>query len=192
MTRYIALCALAAAACNGSKDGDSGETGADTGDTMTMEDTGTMTETCATDGPVAITAYDVTCTGTTAEFSASTSGLTDSGWAFSQETGNAPPNFSENHPLAGTADAASCTSSLSVSLSAGTDYVAGTSSLFGCDDWYNAGVMTYAIAVADSTGGIADCVAFGDDVADMTAGTSERINEPDFDLAQCSEGMRMQ
>jgi hypothetical protein len=185
MNRFIALSVLLAAGCNGDKDGDSGAGTGDTADTQT--ETGDTQTACggnAYEGPITLTAVEVTCAGTDATIGAEVNGVTGGGWSWASDTANNPP-FEENHPLESTAADAECnTDVVGVSLTVG-EYVAGSGTLFTCDGHYNdPAVMTYAVAVADSTGALADCWAWGVNAAEFIAGT---VGTPDFDATQCTE-----
>lgn len=187
MTHRIAILAAVAAACTGDKGVDSG----------TPADTGTAACAETYDGPPVIQEVRVECLSTnTVRFYARTEGWTDDGYVFSQETGNQTPNYSDEHDLtAYDWDACGFEDNLERELSTSADYNAAQrnqSTVFSCEPdvhFDGAGVMTYAFAVNDQQGQVADCLAFGEDVNGMkNSPASDRVNEPSFDLGICSAG----
>jgi hypothetical protein len=68
----------------------------------------------------------------------------------------------------------------------------GESTLFGCDDLV-AGAenfsVTFALAVRDDAGEIADCVVFGHDAAGLIAGSVEDLSAPAWVNSDCRVGM---
>lgn len=194
MKFHYCLVALAIA-CGGDKDATSGATGDSTTDT-----TGVGTD-CAPDGPftgpLGITAYSVTCTGTDVTFDIETAGVTAGGWVFSQETGTAGGQWADNHTLESYEYDQTCGTfdKLHRTIAAtGTD--AGTlaqdvNSLFHCDTHYEvADKMTYAFAVDDSTGNQAACSVVGGDPAALIAQSGNNVGEPPVpDLSACVEGL---
>jgi hypothetical protein len=188
MTYRIAVLAALAVGCT------AGDKGADSGDSG---GTGTCPQ-GTYDGPVSVQQATVDCTdSTTVRFYANTEGWTDDGYVFAQETGNTSPGgqYSDEHDLtAYDWDACGFEDNLEQELTTDVglnDAARNQSTVFSCapDVHYDgSGTMTYAFAVNDSDGNLADCLAFGDDVAGMKNGTYDRVNEPSFDLGICSEG----
>jgi hypothetical protein len=192
--RY-ALVALALA-CNGDDTDKTGVTGdtADTTDTQTPGDCpdGTFS------GPIAITATTVSCTGTTATFSATTEAVAAGGSVFAQETASeyAGGQWSENHPLDQTAaDECGFSSELSRSITAAIgatgDVESGVSSLWTCEQLEDNAYMTFAFFALDGTGAVADCSAFGHDPAGMSSSAYTIVGQvPDYptELAACEAG----
>lgn len=187
--RY-ALLALALA-CNGDDGDKTGVTG-DTADT----DTDTDTDPCAGGeftGAVAITSASLTCTGTTATLHVATDGVAAGGSVYFQETGNVGTGqWSENHSLSQTAaDECGFTSELGSTVTTGVDInaVDDTNSLFSCDQLEDNDYMTFAFFALDGTDAVVDCVAFGDDVTGLLAGTHDNVGDDSlYDLAGCTEG----
>ena len=189
MHKHFAFLAVFALACAGEGDKESG-------------DTGPTDATCADgryDGPTSIVDADVTCTGTDVRFYAETEGWTDGGLVFSQETANAEPNYSDEHELASfNADACGFMDELERVIGDGTtvndplnDCNINECSVFTCGAHYNdPNVMSYAFYVYDSAANFADCRAIGENPGKLLSdGSANRVNEPSFDLGNCTSGL---
>lgn len=187
----FAMIAFIVAGCAGDKD--PADSGTDSG-----------TAACpggAYSGPITITSHSVGCGGgTTVTFDVTTDGVTGGGWVFSQETGNADDPYdqwSDTHTLDSVGADADCnTDHLSRTLDDVThladplvDWQIDQSTVFGCATHYESPgpVMSYAFGVADATGALVTCAAYGEDVAGMLNGTYNRANPPDFDLSGCDD-----
>lgn len=185
MTYRIAVLAALAVGCTA---GDKGADSGDSGGTATCPQ-GTY------DGPVSVQRAEVDCTDTrTVRFYANTEGWTDDGYVFAQETGNEVQYSDEHDLIAYDWDACGFEDNLEQTLTTNVDFndvARNQSTVFSCefeDHYDESGVMTYAFAVNDVDGNLADCLAFGHDVTGMKNGTYDRLNEPSFDLGICSEG----
>jgi hypothetical protein len=187
----IALAVLAACDDGTTTDTDTTETG----------DTGTTTA-CSTIDPATIsttvTDVDVSCTETEATLDASLTGVSAVGSAvmYLQETGNAEPNWSEEHPL-DTIGVDPCLASeeletVLTSLGESTGgFVPGQSSVFTCTGHFNdPDVLTVAVYVEDADDPtITSCLVVGHDPAGLIAGDYDEAGAPpSFDLAGCATG----
>lgn len=144
------------------------------------------------EGPTSLVEMAVECdpNDVNVRYSACTRGWTANGQIYLQETGNPPPNWAESHDLVSVSfDAMQWWDDLEQVVRTGVnvaDQAPNQSSLFTCPAFYEAGVMTYAFLVYDLDGSPADCVVWGQDPQAMIDGTIERVNEPPFDLANCT------
>lgn len=147
-------------------------------------------------GSLLITYVSVGCDeNDVVRFFAETNGLTADGVAFAQETGNSPPNWSDSITLEsyefdpdGNWDRLEHTLTTGIAFE---DYVQNVNTVFTCDAHFDVanGVMSYAFGVYDLSGNLADCLMYGDNPGVMQAGSQDRINEPDWDLSICEEGV---
>ena len=136
-----------------------------------------------------IVSYSVDCVGSTVTFGATTVGLTSAAVVFSEETGTTHVHYSDEHDLVSIeADPHGAFDVLEQQLQTGVsfgDEQRNQSTVFPCD-FYGSGIMSYAIAVWDLGGTLADCVAFGDAPAALINGSPfGRVNEPAFDVSGC-------
>ncbi|MEZ4235645.1 MAG: hypothetical protein R3F59_05685 [Myxococcota bacterium] len=188
MTKRIAVIAiLAAAGCDTGKIGDSGDSGA--GDCPDGR----------YNGPVEITEAQVYCieNDTKVRFEAHTNGWTDGGYVFEEDTANtstgAYDNWSDQHDLtAYDWDACGYYDNVQQELITGrgiNDWQENVSTVFQCGYHYGSVVMTYAFAVNDENGNLANCLAFGDNVTALKNGTISRPNDPTFDISICQAGV---
>ncbi|MEQ1507213.1 MAG: hypothetical protein ABMB14_33600 [Myxococcota bacterium] len=164
--------------------GDSGSEGTTDG----TEWTDTATESA---GPLEVYSSELTCIGEDeVEYTAIASGAASEVWLFQQETGNNPPNWSENHTLELVSDGDDAVYERLLLDGSGIEYdlfqqEQDYSTLFDCQDFLTApGVMSFAVALIED-GEIADCIAYGADPRVMIDGTQDRVNEPVFDLTNC-------
>lgn len=189
MKIHLALFALFAAACTGD---------------LGTKDTGTTesgTTECANfyDGPISIDVATVTCDGHEVTYYAETTGWTDGGYVFTQETGNTEPQYSDEHDLE-SFDYDACgewdhlrrrlqdRDTMSDPIN---DWQRNVSTVFDCDDHFgDPNVITYAFAVVDLDGNEAACIVYGDDPEGMINGDYQRVDaQPSFDLNQCVRGV---
>ncbi|HHO53450.1 MAG TPA: hypothetical protein ENK18_21905 [Deltaproteobacteria bacterium] len=193
MTRRLVLFSTLclAASCEGDLIGKTGDTGAGN---------------CPTPftGPILIVEAGITCDdANTVTFTATTDGLTSGGLIFSQETGNAEPQWADEHDLESIDWDENCGSydNLARTLTTGAgvnDWQVNQSTVFRCDDdgagnpyHHNADVMSYAFRVYDFDNVMADCIIGGDDPTGMVNGTYNRVNDPvnPGELASCDVGV---
>lgn len=146
-------------------------------------------------GVVEIESIDINCDTTTqVTFTVNTVGVAADGNVFSQETGNATPNYSDNHTLAfDSSDACGQTSVLTRTLTTDTSLANAqpdSSTVFSCaaDTHYAADVMTYAFHIFDDGGNELDCLVAGNNPSDLIDGASDRVNEPTYSVADCATG----
>lgn len=170
----------------------------DSGATIPTSDTSS----CATmySGPTVIESWSVECapnahlrvlvqtTGWVQDWGDSAFFAIDSGGGAS---------WSENHPLNSNGNRGPCGAedelALDLLTNAGTSagfptYEPMVSSYYTCEDHYDAvGMMSYAIQVADITGAMADCVAFGADPGGLVEGeyVSMYGSAPQMDWSSC-------
>lgn len=147
-------------------------------------------------GPLVITYVSVACDASdVVRFYAETNGLTADGVAFAQETGNTPPNWSDSITLEsyefdpdGNWDRLEHTLVTGIDF---VDYVPNVNTVFTCPAHFDVanGVMSYAFGVFDLSGDLADCLMYGDNPGAMQDASQDRINEPDWDLSICEEGV---
>jgi len=188
MTRFAILSLAALTACTGDKGTDSGDSGPGV-----CGDQGGMFA-----GPTTVQYASVACdANNNVRFYVETEGLTSDGVAFAQETANDPTGqWSDSITLESYEwDECGYWDHLEHELATGSDlagYQQNVNTVFTCAAHFDPGnaVMTYAVGVYDLDGNLADCLAWGDDVAGMIANTAgTRINEPDWDLSSCEEGV---
>lgn len=140
------------------------------------------------EGPTEVDSVRVRCDVLDIVFEVRTTGVTDGGVIFIQETGNTIPHWSEEHDLESVnADPDGFFDELERSVPGGVKLgVQGRNvgSLFPCD-LFDEDVMTLAVQVTDPDGKVSDCLIVGDDPAGMADETYDRLNEPSFDLSTC-------
>ncbi len=95
---------------------------------------------------------------------------------FSQETGNAEPNYADEFEF----DTTGVLSDLELTLETDADSPGADRTIFTCPRHHGnpEGVMTYAYRVYDSLGGLADCVIQGDDPDALQNDLLDRVNDP--------------
>lgn len=186
MKTHLALIGILATACTG-------DTGKDSG-------TDTAGGDCAAEdfytGPVAIDTYSVDCGGNDVTFNVETTGWTDGGFVFTQETGNesSAGQWSDEHTLPSVEfDSCGAWDRLERTISTGAginDWQENVSTLFTCEDHFgDPNVISHAFAVVDIDGAFADCVAYGDDPQGMIDNDYDRANDPSgFNLSSCNVG----
>ena len=150
------------------------------------------------DGPTTIQEATVQCVGDDSRFYARTEGWTADGLVFSQETANPEPQWADEHELRSFEfEPCGFGDELEEILSGGAgtgDWIPGVSSVFTCADHHDSpeAVMTYAFFVWDPEGNPADCLAFGHDPQGMATAVYDRVSDPSFDVATCSQGATTQ
>ncbi|MCA9488464.1 MAG: hypothetical protein KC621_01030 [Myxococcales bacterium] len=153
-----------------------------TGGTTTIEDCLVVYE-----GPVLVTHARTTCVDDDMVLWFQTEGWTSGGQVFVEDTSSAAPHWAEEHAVESVAhDVCGAWDELEVEIHAGvrTDqYIPDVTSAFDCTD-PGAGRLTYAIAILDTDGELADCVVFGHDPQALLTG-GERSLDPTFDTAYC-------
>ena len=149
-------------------------------------------------GSFFIDSASVSCSNGQVRFFVQANGWTDGGIVFSEETGNVEPHWSDEHDLRsydfdpdGEWDLLDREILDATQLADPLDDVRrNESTLFACDTHYNLpGVMTYAFAVIDLNGALADCLMFGDDPEGLRNRSYDRVFEPSFPLEICTEGV---
>ena len=198
MTNRIAILGMLAfaAGCAGDEGiKGSGETGTTDTDTMTG-----MTE-CPEiyTGPTLVQLTQVSCLdNSTVRFYVETDGWTGDGLWFSQETGNAEPQWADEHDiLSFEFDDCGFWDHLEQELTTGagvSDWSVNQSTVFSCEPnvhFDGSGVMSYAARVYDIDGNFADCLAWGHDPQGMIDGDYSRANEPTAasELDSCEIGV---
>lgn len=138
-------------------------------------------------GPVLVTHERVTCADDDMVLWFQTEGWTSGGMVFVEDTTSTDVHWAEEHALTSTAhDACGAWDELEVEIHAGvrTDqYIPDVTSAFACSD-PGKGLLTYAVAVKDGTGSVADCVVFGHDPQALLDG-GDRSLDPSFDTSRC-------
>jgi hypothetical protein len=185
MKFHFALIALAAVACTGDKTTESGDTGGTTGG-------GTCPDGIY-DGPVSIDTASAKCDAAgNISYEAKTTGLTADGYVWAIESGNNQP-WDEEHDLKSYEfDSCGSYDKLNVTIQSGEfpDYVRNQASTFNCDKIGNPATMTFAFAVMDVNGDLADCLVGGEDPTGVIAGDYAPYfgTGPTFDLSTCHSG----
>jgi hypothetical protein len=186
MRTPFAIFAMSAAACTGdafSKDSGTTESG-----------TGFCTAT--SDDPPTIDVATVDCNGNQVSFFVETTNWTDDGVVFTQETGNPETQWSDEHDLLSVEwDECGFWDRLRLTLNDAStlddplyDWQQNVSTVFDCSLHYgDPNVITYAFAVYDGNQ-VADCIVFGHDPQGMINGNYRRVNQPSFNLSQCTLG----
>ncbi|MCB9685785.1 MAG: hypothetical protein H6735_12155 [Alphaproteobacteria bacterium] len=153
-----------------------------TGGTMSADDCLVVYE-----GPVLVTHSRITCADDDMTLWFQTEGWTSGGQVFVQDTSGGSPQWAEEHALESVGhDVCGAWDELEVDIHAGvrTDqYIPDVTSAFACSD-PGAGRLTYAVAVQDIEGDLADCVVFGHDPQALLAG-GDRALDPTFDTSRC-------
>lgn len=187
----IAFAAFAAAMLMGCPEDDKTDSGTET------DLTDTETGDCTTEysGPVTVQEANVTCAADVATIDVMTEGWTGGGYVYTIETANAQPWADEHDLTSYEFDPCGAYDKLKVELTAGEELAnlaRNESTLFTCDNHYNAGVLTYAAAVLDLQGAVADCMAWGDDPDAVINGTVlspyNYETGPTFDPSDCVAG----
>lgn len=131
---------------------------------------------------------------------AKTTGFSQGGVYFLQETGNVEPQHTEVHDISSYNAAKNGSyDKLNVALTTGAKYVRNESTLFTCDGHFEAvdkalhpTVMTYIVLVYDDQGKPSDCMAYGHDPQGLLAGKYEGVVAPPKEildhLGQCVIG----
>ena len=164
------------------------------------------------EGPVEITDARISCpTDDQVRFFTRTQGWTSGVTVFSQETGAAEPQWSDQHDLktykfgaCGDFDMLQLELQTGLERSPGPDdeaWEANLSTAFSCAQnsdgtWVNhgdpsgGGIMTYLVRAYDVDGTFASCMVFGHDPAGLVSGKYTRVLDPDRpeELENCKVG----
>ncbi len=151
----------------------------------------TATKDCPFKGPVLITQANVTCPLDKVEtvvFTVETEGVPFDGLAYSQETANTEPQFSDEHTLDVIDEDKDCGAFATLGASIQTDLVyadgeiarADESTYFSCDDdqHYGADVMTYAFRVYDADNNLLDCIIAGENPKAVLDDKFDNLTDP--------------
>ncbi|MEM6926124.1 MAG: putative metal-binding motif-containing protein [Myxococcota bacterium] len=149
------------------------------------------------DGPVpdpTIGAFDVECMAgppVRIRFDVTVGSPVARGIVYLADTGFVPA-FGDEHdlfPVAPDGDGldAELTQELGISDIGGLERNS-TTIFFSCDQFFDAGIMTYAVAIYDDADTLLDCVVTGSDPGDFLTGTFPETGlEPSFDTTSCRE-----
>jgi len=150
----------------------------DSGTTLTdTDDTDETTDACETtfSGPVTVQTANVTCDASgVVTIDVETQGWTSGGYIYAVDTRNASPWADEHDLDSYEYDPCGTYDKLKVELQTGAalaDWERNVSSVFTCDGHYEDGALSYAAAVLDLYGDVADCMAWGEDPQAIIDGT---------------------